>query len=41
MTIYTFNRITAIDRYIGQTHSVSQLPILNRNVPKIGNVRAA
>ena len=36
-----FNRISAIGRYIGQIPSLSQLPILNRNVPKIANVRAA
>ena len=29
------NRITVIGQYIGQTRSVSQLPILNHNVPKI------
>ena len=35
------NRITAIGQYIGQARSVSQLPILNRNIPNVANVRAA
>ena len=35
------NRISAIGQYIGQTRSVSQLSVLNRNVPKIANAWVA
>ena len=39
--IVPLNRITPIGRYIGQTRSVSQPQILNHNVLKIVNARAA
>ena len=35
------NRVSAIGRYVGQTRSVSELPIPNPNVPKIANMRNA
>ena len=40
-TLEAINRISASGRCIGQTCSVSKLPILNRNLPKIANARAA
>ena len=45
VTVTYFGQLTGLallaDKYIDQTRSVLQLPILNCNAPKIANARAA